>query len=320
MHTSRCASTRFRDMNNPKNVSRRKFLGQAGLAIAGGTLALQKLVSSTAQAQDPSLFRNTRPLNNQTPGTVCPGPQYDALTGVPRADRAFDIREDAAERERNIPIPPHPNNGDESKYATRIGNFSKGLKHNQLGEVDPAAYNAFLAAVHSGRFQSYENLRPFLGCPDPARQRPLVNPEASYGYDLEGTDPAQLAVPPPPAFASAEEAAEMVELYWMSLLRDVNFDDYATNPLALEAAADLTRQPEFYGPRINGHVTPQTLFRDVFPGCTTGPYISQFLLQQTAFGAQFLDQRIEARAPGSDYMTTFLDWLNIQNSILCICT
>jgi hypothetical protein len=87
-----------------------------------------------------------------------------------------------------------------------------------------------------------------------------------------------------PAFASAEEAGEMVELYWMSLLRDVNFTDYEANPIAQKAADDLTQLSDFRGPKNGGQVTPQTLFRDKFP-LYRRAYISRFLLQPCAFGA-----------------------------------
>ncbi len=167
-------------------------------------------------------------------------------------------------------------------------------------------------------------------------QRPFTNPLAGNAYDLEGTDPAQLAIVEnnarrsfraAPAFASAEAAGEMVELYWMSLLRDVPFDVYDTNALAQAAANDLSNMSDFRGPKIGGRVTTQTLFRDSFPGCTTGPYISQFLIRGTmnnipgvpdlpagvSFGAQRLDQRIRSYAAGTDYLTNFSDWLNVQN-------
>src|SRR5690606_10085301 len=95
-----------------------------------------------------------------------------------------------------------------------------------------------------------------------------------------------------------------------------NFDSFDQNPLAQQAANDLSRLSQFRGPKENGRVTTRTLFRDKYPGCTRGPYISQFLLQQTGFGAQFVDQRIVPRAPGSNYMTNFQEWLDVQNGIL----
>ncbi len=297
--------------------SRRKFLGRAGAAIACGALTSQWILESSVQAHEPVVFQSNRHLHDydhsSPPGSL--SPDYPALSGVKRANRAYSLRLDAAQEEREVPIPPHPDNGDESRYQNYIGNYSKGLKHDRRGEVIPSAYEALLGAVQSGRFRDVENLRPFIGSPDPSRQRPLVNPEAANSYDLEGTDPGQLAIPPAPAFSSDEEAGEMVELYWMALLRDVNFDDYPQNPIAQAAADDLSRLSHFHGPTKNGRVTTRTLFRDEYPGCTTGPYISQFLLKQTNFGAQFLDQRIVPRAPGTNYMTNFQEWLDVQNGI-----
>lgn len=307
--------------DTPPSASRRKFLGKASAGtaavIVGGAIGLEPLLNSAVQAQNPEIFRRTRPLDDNSLTHRDRGlPDDAALTGEERAERAYQIRVDAARLERSVPIPPHPDNGDEARYETKIGSFSKGLRHNSIGEVTPEAYAALTGAISSGRFADFESLRPFLGCPDPLRQRPLVNPESAYGFDLEGTDSGQLVIPPAPAFASAEEAGEMVELYWMALLRDVNFDDYATNPIAQEAADDLSRLSDFRGPREGGRVTTQTLFRDIFPGCTTGPYISQFMLRQTAFGAQRVDQRIDARAAQTDYMRKFPEWLDVQNGCI----
>ncbi|MGH9915968.1 MAG: vanadium-dependent haloperoxidase, partial [Pyrinomonadaceae bacterium] len=129
----------------------------------------------------------------------------------------------------------------------------------------------------------------------------------------EGDDSQQFREQPPPAFASAEEAGEEVELYWMALLRDVPFQEYDTNPLAQAAVDDLSRLSDFRGPKEGGRVTPQTLFRDPFPGSTDGFYISQLLLKQAPFGAQSVDMRIQTAVPNVDFMTTFQAWLDVQN-------
>ncbi|MGH7901006.1 MAG: vanadium-dependent haloperoxidase [Thermodesulfobacteriota bacterium] len=238
------------------------------------------------------------------------GPQ----TGSQRANAAFQVRLDAAKEEKKVPIPDHPCNGDESLYRNFIGNYSKGLLHNSFGEVDPDAYNALLAAISSGKFEDFEALSTdgFLGCPDPDQQRRLVNPQAGYAFDLEGTDAHQLSMRAAPAFASPEEAGEMAELYWTALLRDVNFLDYQTDPIAQAAADDLSNFSDFRGPKQGGIVTSQTLFRDDYPGCTSGPYISQFLLKDCPFGAQLVDQRI-LTTTAVDFMTDSTSWLDVQN-------
>ena len=282
--------------------SRRTFIGHAskittaGLVVGAiGLPALLQGCTDSAESQE---------VNCEV------GPE----TGSQRVNSAFQVRVNAAKDEKKIPIPDHTCNGDEELYPNFIGNYSKGLLHNSFGEVDPDAYIALLAAISSGKFEDFEALSTngFFGCPDPTSQRRLVNPQAGYAFDLEGTDSHQLMMPAAPAFASAEEAGEMAELYWMALLRTVNFLDYETDPIAQAAADDLSSFSDFRGPKEGGVVTAQTLFRDDFPGCTTGPYISQFLLQPAPFGSQVVDQRVLTTTP-ADFMTDFSSWLDVQN-------
>ena len=104
---------------------------------------------------------------------------------------------------------------------------------------------------------------------------------------------SQVVVPPAPALASAAYGTELVELYWASLLRDVAFTDYASNPIAAQAANELTHMPTYAGPRNGaGNVTPDLLFRGPYPGETVGPYMSQFALRPTYLGAQPLSQQM----------------------------
>src|SRR6202041_1116783 len=98
------------------------------------------------------------------------------------------------------------------------------------------------------------------------------------------------------------------------LLRDVAFTDYSSSPLAAQAAAELGAQPTYFGPRNNsGKVTPNLLFRGAFPGETLGPYISQFFITPTEFGAQPLSQQMVSYLPNIDYIDNFADWLTVQN-------
>src|SRR5579864_4647958 len=64
-----------------------------------------------------------------------------------RREEAYKLRLQAARAERDQPLPDHVSNGDESAYATHIGNFTKGLPHNDLGEVDSNAYTTLLNAL-----------------------------------------------------------------------------------------------------------------------------------------------------------------------------
>jgi hypothetical protein len=202
-------------------------------------------------------------------------------------------------------------NGDEALYPNKIANYSKGLPHNTLGEVDSSAYGALLQALSTEEQADFENIP--MGCPDPAMQRKLVNPMSGIAFDLQGADSHHLAIPPAPAFSSAEAAGEMVEHYWHAALRDVPFTEYATNPLAQMAAADLSRLTDFHGPRVGGQITTATLFRGFTAGDLTGPYISQFLWHPIPFGVQSISQRVRTVQPGIDYLTNYADWLEAQN-------
>ena len=278
-------------------INRRAFLNTLGASagIAASLPAISILSEATAAYADDI------------------GPQG----GRDRAESSEKIRQDVAERESFVRIPDHDDNGDEALYPSKIGNYSKNLKHDPLtGEVDPAAYQAMIAAISTGRFADFEALftNGHFGASDPTMQRRLVNPGSGYAFDLEGTDSHQLKLAPAPAFASAQEAGEMAELYWMALLRDVNFADYDSSELAQDAAEDLSKLSDFRGPKEGGAVTTKTLFRDTYPGCTVGPYISQFLLQPCNFGAMRIDSRMVTVGP-VDYMTDFQSWLDVQNGM-----
>ena len=159
--------------------------------------------------------------------------------------------------------------------------------------------------------------------------RTLNGPQGSYAFDLETADSDQFGnapwigdqgglplVPPFARIASADYAAQLVELYWGSLLRDVAFTDYAGNATASAAAAELTSLPAYRGPRDeSGNVTPALLFRGGFAGEAIGPNISQFMITPTAFGSQPMDQFMTTYLPGIDYMTDTTTFLQVQNGI-----
>jgi len=144
------------------------------------------------------------------------------------------------------------------------------LPHNQLGEVNLNAYRALIRALSTGDPDEFE----FIPLGGVAK---LVNPQAAYAFNLAGPDSHHLSITPPPALSGAEIASEMAEVYWQALTRDVPYADFDTNPLTLTAASDLSGFSVFLGPKVNGVVTPGTLFRGNVPGALIGPYISQFL-------------------------------------------
>jgi hypothetical protein len=230
------------------------------------------------------------------------------LTAYERANAAFELRVEAAIANRNLPLPPHPDNGDDARYSDRINSYTKGLPHDALGVVSPAAYDALLHALSTGNNADFENIP--MGATNGNKLR---DPQAAYTYSLEGRDAWSFTMPPAPAFSSAAQAAEALEVMWQALTRDVPFSQYTSNDAIKQAAADLSRFAAFDGPRIGGQVKPESLFRGVGVGELTGPYVSQFMLKPVPFGAMTVEQKFKVPVAGNDHLTNYAEWLAIQN-------
>ena len=230
------------------------------------------------------------------------------LTPAQRRNAALTVRNHTAYNQWKTGLVAHPDNGDEARYHNKIGTYSKGLRHDKYGEVDLASYRSLIKALTSGQQYDYEHI--LLGGP-----RKLVDPQAGIDYNLEGPDSHALAMPPPPAVASAEEAGEIVESYWMALLRDVSFTRFGTSAGVGAAAADLNRLRAFKGPRNEaGRVDANTIFRgNAYSGDLEGPIISQFLWQDIPYGAETISQASIHGLPGVDYLCDFESWLDAQN-------
>jgi hypothetical protein len=276
------------------SLSRRSFLGRAGTSTA---------VAAAASVGLPSLMLSengeARGASHITDQDEKPGDDDDSS----RRARSFRIRLRA---ERNIPTPRQINNGDEALYPNFIGNYSQGLPHGSIGEVDPIAYRALLTAVSSGEPDDFASI-PLGG------NVKLAGPQGGLAFDLEGTDSGQLTIPPSPALASAERAGEMVEDYWMALTRDIPFSQYGREPITAAAITGLNKLSDFRGPRVNGAITAGTLFRGLTPGDLIGPYLSQFFLLPVSFGTLNITQQYNTYLTGRDYLTDFTSWLAVQN-------
>jgi hypothetical protein len=279
-------------------VSRRKFIGGLGgaaaAAVASGVIGLEP----RADAATGAAARSTGELATA-----------DALTtaGI-RRQACWSVRKVDADYLFNKGITNHPVNGDEALYPTRIGSYSKSMQHNRFGEVDPGAYDSLLAAIASGKSTDYDAMILAPGA------RKQTSPQCGLAFDMEGVDSHGVAAPPPPALASRETAGEMVELYWMALLRDTSFLDFGASPEVAAAVADLNAfGSDFKGPKRAGKVTPQTLFRDIAPGTSVGPYISQFMWLNTPFGVEYVERKLWTLTAGSDHMQKFDEWLAVQN-------
>ncbi len=286
------------DASSP-SLSRRAFLERLGVSTAVAAAAIH---APSARADDNSR-RESGPLRKNLD-------RSSTARAEERRNQAFQLRVRAANEEHAIPVPDQVNNGDEVLYPNRIGNFSKALPHNDIGEVDPAAYDSLLTALTTGDPSDFAKI-PLGGTVK------LANPQGGLAFNLQGTDSGQLTIPPAPAVASAERAGEMVEDYWMALTRDIPFSQYGNEPVTAAAIAELNTLSDSRGPKVNGQVTPGTLFRGGFKpqgdDDIVGPYISQFLLQPVAFGGLNVQQKYQTRRPGIDYLTDPASWLRCQN-------
>ena len=269
--------------------NRRAFLGRVGVVgaatIAAGVIGVEPLL----QTERSEVHAATSDSNQ-------------------RANACAKLRRDAANA--GLQATPqnlqHPNNNDENLYPNKLGSYSKGLPHNDDGTVVLSAYDALVKALNSGSPADFDAI-PMGG------DRLLTNPQAGLAFDMQGPDAHALVQPPAPAFASHEQAAEISENYWMALLRDVPFSQYAVNPIANAAAADLTLYGnDFNAPKAGGAVTTATLFRGRTPGDLQGPFLSQFFYQDCNFGANKIEQKITTTVPGVNYMTDFATWLAVQ--------
>lgn len=277
-------------------VSRRAFLERTSEAAAGAALATTLLGGSarTASAEE----------------TTQPAAGAEKLSAADaRARRAYELRVAAAKFELDQPRVAQQTNGDEARYEKKWASFTKGLPHNEVGEVDPAAYRALVHAIETGHAEALEQI-PLGG------YLKLANPHASLAFDLAGPDSHQLTMPIQPELAGEDLAAEMVEMYWKALLRDVPFADYETNELAKAARAELTALRGFCGPRRGTNVTTETLCRGESRGGQLGPYISQFFYRDVPYSPIRVPQRIRTAVPDKNFLTDPAEWLAIQNGQL----
>jgi hypothetical protein len=253
--------------------------------------------------------------------------QAQVVNDTARPDQAKAVRDAASTFQRGRPVATHANNNDRADFG-RWATFSKGLAHDSNGEPNATQYDALLAALLTGDPAALEAV--VLG-----GTRPLNNPQAGFSFVLEGADPQALTMRPAPDFDSVEAAGEMEELYWMSLVRDVRFDQYTSTSIISEAVDALNALPEYRGAKnVSGLVSTGNIFRAEDSGSEAGPFISQFLYKTIPYGGgplvqttetnpppsgveptahQPIEQRVYTRLPGDDRVTAVSEWLSIQN-------
>jgi hypothetical protein len=233
-----------------------------------------------------------------------------------RADECFDYRKRMAELNKtNVKV--QADNGDAARYTDFSGCYSKGLLHDALGVPNAVAMRSLITALESGKQSDFANIG--VGTPGGGPNSKLNGPQGSLAFDLEGLESHATVIPDCPTIAGAQTAAEQVEHYWGALLRDVPFADYGTDALVGQAVSDMNSL-SFLSSAANNQfpypVTRQNLFRgQIVPGDgnVKGPYISQFMVQPTSFGAQPLDQRYQTFLPGQEFMASTSAYQQVQN-------
>ena len=231
----------------------------------------------------------------------------EPASGPTRQTAAYLVRETAAQAYLREQQPAHRSNGDEARYPDKRASFAKTLPHNDVGEVDPTAFAAFVTVLSSGDPTGFETIPR-----DRRAEVGLNDPQATYAFDLVGLDGAATNLDPPPTFASARMATEMAELYWLALTRDIPFRQYETDPLVAAAVADLNAFSEPLTSDTKTKETRATVFRGETAGDLVGPYLSQFLWLDIPYGIKSIRQNYNVPTRGQSFLMNYEEWLACQ--------
>nr|CAD37191.1 vanadium-dependent bromoperoxidase 1 [Laminaria digitata] len=255
----------------------------------------------------------TQPLLS---GNVCRvRDSLDFLDPVPRAKVTLLKRLAIAKDEISVGPTCHINNGDEENVPLFAGQYHKTLPHDKFGQVDEDAYKKLLECVFTSDINECEKVPSGAGRRGGAK---LTNPLGGTAHQVTGADSDNVFITTPDSLLSERLAAQQAEVYWMALLRDIPFGEFAKNDYVRLAAENLQGLPAFKGLNIprseGGKIDPVTdLFRTTWPGVTTGPVVSQFMLSDFLIDSIKVTPKADPLTPGVDYMTAFQPWLDVQN-------
>ncbi|CAN0233495.1 unnamed protein product, partial [Ectocarpus fasciculatus] len=228
------------------------------------------------------------------------------LQPTERARVTLQKRVDTAKEEFHVGPTCHITNGDETNLPDFIGQFHKSLPHDKFGTVDKRSYQKLLDCA----FSADVNVCDQVPSGASARGAKLINPLGGTAHQVDGADSDNVFITTPDGVLSEELAAQMAEVYWMALTRDIPFSEFATNSLIRAAAGEL-RCKGFRND--GGKIDPvQDLFRTDWPGVTAGPVVSQLLLSDFVIDNIIVPPKQVTLVKEIDYMTTFQDWLDVQ--------
>ena len=177
--------------------------------------------------------------------------------------------------------------------------FSKALPHDQLGNVNEEVFYNLVADLI---FKPSSSLRGVI-VPNPLK---IVS--ASDIHDAAQLLPDQFNFPAPPSITSEAVAYEVIELYAMSLMRDIPLNQFATYPLINSIISELNA--------VRGD-RPEVTINNLFRGNNyPGPYVSQFLYRQVPMGTYTLNPFFKPYLAGKDYVLTYPAMINLQNGLV----
>lgn len=187
--------------------------------------------------------------------------------------------------------------------------FSKTLQHDETGMVKSSDVDVLLNALKHGEPTEFDKITRA----EDAKFK-LVAPQMAHSASLIGCDLHQMHLDTSFAFDTDKGFSEMLEVYEMSLLRDVPFEDIQNNNGGIvdRVLKVLNRFPEFEGPKTAGAVLGSNLFRGTHVDELVGPYVSQLFYLPFNYGAKYVEQKYQRESDTEE--SIHMDyWLGMQN-------
>jgi hypothetical protein len=155
-------------IQEPKNPSRRSFLGKVGgvaaVAATARSIMLKPLLGGNDSTADAS--------------TVGYG------SGL-RARACSNYKVNAAQAE-DINVGVQPDNGDIAEFTDFSAMYSKALLHDSLGLPNARSWSSMKNALMTGSFSAFQNI--VVGTPGGGPNSKLNGPQGCLAFDLEGLD------------------------------------------------------------------------------------------------------------------------------------
>jgi membrane-associated phospholipid phosphatase len=193
----------------------------------------------------------------------------------------------------------------ESQY---IDAYTKGLPHNQGGYVDPIQMKKLLQSISKRDRNKLNKVK--LGSKDVR----LVDPSAAWSSDIIGSCNNSYRYSKLPKLSSDKMTAQILELYAMTLCRDISFCNYHLSSIISDCCQGLNHLKSY--PQVQGKVKFNNIFRGPMYGDLQGPYISQFLYLDVPIGGFTQKQKYNTPLEGYNFMTTWEQAISVQNGVI----